>query len=136
MTAKTISRINPETLPDAGRVGYSQISVTEPGRLAFVSGQVAWRRKGDAVPADLETQTDVVVENLQAALAALQAAPSDIALMRIYLTELTSETQNTVMTRIGAFLQGCQPSLTGIGVSALASPDLKIEVEMIVRLPD
>src|SRR5690606_8474915 len=39
--ADAIKRVNPETLPDAGRAGYSQISIVEPARLAFVSGQVA-----------------------------------------------------------------------------------------------
>lgn len=29
---------------------------------------------------------------------------------------------------------GARPSLTGIGVAALAGPDLQLKVEMIVRL--
>ena len=127
--------MNPPTLPDAGRVGYSQISVIPPGPLAFVSGQVPWRRDGGAVPADLEEQTGVVVENLSHALSALDARPEQIAQVRIYMTELRPETQEVVMTRLAAFLGGAQPSLTGIGVSALAAPDLQLEIEMVVSLP-
>ena len=133
--ATTPTRMNPPTLPDAGRVGYSQISVTPPGPLAFVSGQVPWRRDGGAVPADLGEQTDIVVENLSHALAALDAGPEQIAQMRIYMTDLRPETQEVVMTRLVAFLDGAQPSLTGIGVSALASPELQLEIEMVVSLP-
>lgn len=36
---QTITRMNPGSLPDAGQAGYSQISIVEPGRLAFVSGR-------------------------------------------------------------------------------------------------
>ena len=42
------------------------------------------------------------------------------------------------MPRIAEFLDGAQPSLTGIGVVALAGPELliEIEIEMVVRVPD
>ncbi|RYH00736.1 RidA family protein [Salipiger sp. IMCC34102] len=130
----SLNRMNPPTLPDAGRVGYSQISVIPPGPLAFVSGQVAWRHDGDALSADLEEQTGLVIENLSHSLAALDAEPEQIAQMRIYMTDLRPETQEVVMTQLAKFLDGAQPSLTGIGVSALASPELQLEIEMVVSL--
>lgn len=133
---QTITRINPESLPDAGASGYSQISVVEPGRLAFVSGQVAWRRDGGATPGTLAEQMVIVTENLTAALAALKASTQDIAQMRIYAVELGPESMGIGMAAIGKFLNGAQPSLTGIGVAALAAPGLLIEVEMVVRVPD
>ncbi|MEL6964715.1 MAG: RidA family protein [Pseudomonadota bacterium] len=129
-----IDRMNPTTLPDAGKVGYSQISIARPGPLAFVSGQVAWRHDGSPAPASLAEQTAVVVENLQGALDALQASTDDIVQMRIYMTDLRPETQEVAMGAIIGFLDGAQPSLTGIGVEALAGPDLQIEVEMVVKV--
>lgn len=129
-----ITRMNPETLPDAGNAGYSQISIVEPSRLAFVSGQVAWAREGGAAPGTLAEQTAIVIENLRGALKALDAGPHDIVQMRIYVTDLRSETQEIAMGQIAAFLDGAQPSLTGIGVTALAAPDLQIEVEMVVQV--
>ena len=130
----SVVRMNPKTLPDAGKVGYSQISIAQPGRLAFVSGQVAWRADSGAVPGSLAEQTAIVVENLKGALDALEASPDDIVQMRIYLTDLQSETQEIAMTEILRFLDGAQPSLTGIGVVALAAPELQIEVEMVVQV--
>lgn len=130
----SIDRINPPALPDSGKVGYSQISITHPGPLAFVSGQVAWRPDGAAAPASLAEQTDIVVANLQGALDALQATPDAIVQMRIYMTDLRPETQEIAMTRIMRFLDGAQPSITGVGVRALAGPDLQIELEMIVQV--
>lgn len=127
--------MNPDTLPDAAQVGYAQISVTEPGRLAFVSGQVAWTRDGGEVPGTIEEQTALVIQNLRNALTAIKAGPQDIVQMRIYAVDLTPETQARAMGKIGAFLEGALPSLTGIGVSSLATPELLIEIEMVVRVP-
>ncbi|WP_415402023.1 RidA family protein [Tateyamaria sp. SN3-11] len=129
-----IDRMNPPTLPDAGNIGYSQISIAHPGALAFVSGQVALRPDGAAPPASLAEQTAIVIENLRGALAALQASPDDIVQMRIYVTDLRPETQEIAMVQILRFLDGAQPSLTGIGVAALAGPTLQIEVEMVVQV--
>lgn len=127
-------RMNPDTLPDAGKAGYSQITIANPGRLAFVSGQVAWDTNGSVVPKTLEAQTKQVVANLSGALRALNAANRDIVQMRVYMTELNDETMRIAMTQIMNFLDGEQPSLTGIGVAALAGADLKIEIEMVIQL--
>lgn len=128
-------RMNPDTLPDAGQVGYSQITVATPGRLAFVSGQVAWNADGSDVPDTLEAQTKQVVVNLGEALRAIDAGTHDIVQMRVYMTDLNDQTMGIAMTQLVSFLDGEQPSLTGIGVEALAAPDLKIEIEMVVQLP-
>ncbi|MEM8692064.1 MAG: RidA family protein [Pseudomonadota bacterium] len=131
----TLIRMNPATLPDAGKAGYSQITVADPGRLAFVSGQVAWASEGSVVPETLEAQTKQVIENLSRALEAVNAGPRDIVQMRIYMTDLNDENMGIAMTQIAVFLDGVKPSLTGVGVADLAGPDLKIEVEMIVQIP-
>lgn len=133
--SETITRMNPATLPNAGNVGYSQISIAEPGRLAFVSGQVAWRVTGEPAPSTLAEQTAIVLSNAKAALEALGATPADIVMVKLYVVDLTPERMNESMPQIMGFLAGTQPSLTGIGVSALAGPDLQLEMEMVVRAP-
>ena len=130
-----LARLNPETLPDAGKSGYSQISIADTSRLAFISGQVAWKREGGAVPGTLSEQTTIVINNLNAALSALNATPRHIAQMRIYMTDLETDRMESVMAQVIAFLDGAQPSLTGIGVAALAAPELEIEIEMTVQMP-
>lgn len=35
-----------------------------------------------------------------------------------------------------ATFEGAQPCVTGVGVEALAAPDLQVEMELVVRLPD
>ena len=131
----TLTRMNPDSLPDAGSVGYSQITIVEPGRLAWVSGQVAWRRGGGAIPTTLVEQTTIVLANLRASLDAIGAEPRDIVILRAYMTDLRPETQEVVMTQLLPFLGSARPCITAVGVAKLATPELQLEVEMTVRVP-
>ena len=133
MTAPAL--LNPGSLPQTEAIGYSQIAVSHTGRLAFVSGQVATRSDNQAIPEDLVGQVDIVIQNLSHALAALAATPHDIIQLRIYIVGLTPARVELTMGRLCGFLDGAKPSLTGIGVSGLASPDFAIEIEMVVQLP-
>ncbi|MGD1939762.1 MAG: RidA family protein [Leptolyngbyaceae cyanobacterium] len=132
----SIIRLNPSTLPNAGEMGYSQISIVEPGRMAYISGQVAWRPNGEAVPESLVEQMNIVSVNAKAALESVGAKPHDVVLARIYMVNLTSERLEEVMPLFLATFEGAQPCVTGVGVAALATPDLQVEMELVVRLPD
>jgi enamine deaminase RidA (YjgF/YER057c/UK114 family) len=130
-----LTRLNPPTLPDAGPMGYSQITIAEPGRLVFISGQVAWQPGGAPPPRALAEQATLVVKNARAALAAVGATPNDLVMVRAYVVGLTPERLQEVWPQVHAFFEGARPSLTGIGVAALAAPDLLLELELVARLP-
>jgi enamine deaminase RidA (YjgF/YER057c/UK114 family) len=131
-----IVRMNPPQLPDSGGIGYSQISVVAPGRMAYISGQVALSPDGALVPSNLADQMKVVVRNARAALDAIGASPLDIVIARCLVTDLTPERLEQVMPALLELFDGAKPSLTGFGVAALAAPDLQVELELTVRLPD
>jgi enamine deaminase RidA (YjgF/YER057c/UK114 family) len=133
--SRSITRLNPPSLPDASAAGYSQITIVEPGRLAFISGQVAWRPNGEPAPATLAEQAEIVVGNARAALAAIGASSKDLVMVRVYMIDLRPERLHELWPHIHALFDGAQPSLTGVGVAALAAPDLQLEIEMTVRLP-
>ncbi|MAS44262.1 MAG: hypothetical protein CML46_06875 [Rhodobacteraceae bacterium] len=133
---QTITRLNPPTLPAPSEMGYSQISIVEPGRMAYVSGQVASRQGDEALPEDLAAQSRLAAANARAALDALGVTPADVAMLRCYVVGLTSETLEQVFPPVLEMLDGARPSVTGIGVEALAADTLKVEIELIVRLPD
>lgn len=132
----TIVRLNPPTLPNAGEMGYSQISIVEPGRMAYISGQVAWRPNGEAVPESLAEQMRIVSTNARAALDAVGAGPHDVVIARLYVVDLTPERLEEIMPGFLTAFEGAQPCVTGVGVQALAAPDLQVEMELVVRLPD
>ena len=133
---KSIARLNPTTLPDASQAGYSQISIVKPGRMAYISGQVAWRPNGGAVPDSLSGQMKLVSANARAALSAIGATADHIVMARIYVVNLTPERLAEVMPPFLATFDGAQPCVTGVGVQALAGPDLQVEMELVVRVPD
>lgn len=134
MTA-SITRLNPPTMPDAAAAGYSQISIAEAGRIACISGQVAWTPGGGAVPATLGGQAELAVRNAKAALAAIGATAKDLMIVRVYMVDLDEARLGELWPHIHELFDGEQPSLTGIGVAALAGPDLQVEIEMTVRVP-
>ncbi|MBL4646303.1 MAG: RidA family protein [Rhizobiales bacterium] len=123
-------------MPNSQDMGYSQISIVEPGRMAYVSGQVAWRANGEPVPSSIVEQAKIAAANAKAALDALGATPQDIVILRCFVTDLTPETLEQLFPPILEMFDGAMPSITGVGVAALVSPELKIELELTVRLPD
>ena len=133
---QTITRLNPPSLPDSTSLGYSQITTVEPGRMAYISGQVAARPNGEPVPDDGVGQAKIVAANAKAALDALGATPEDIVMVRIFMVDLNSDTLGRAFPVLLDMFDGAQPSITGVGVATLAGPNLKIEMEMTVRLPD
>lgn len=133
---QALTRLNPRSLPDAGKLGYSQITTVAPGRMAYISGQVAWRADGGPVPDSLAGQMEIVATNARAALSAVGATPHDVVIARAYVVDLTPERLAEAMPAFLATFDGAQPCVTGIGVAALAAPDLQIEMELTVRLPD
>ncbi len=131
-----MTRLHPSSLPNSTELGYSQITTVEPGRMAYISGQVATRSNGEPVPDDLVQQAKIVAANAKAALDALGATPEDIVIARIFMTDLNSDTLNQAFPVLLDMFDGSQPCITGVGVAALAGPNLKIEMEMTVRLRD
>ncbi|MGL4236410.1 RidA family protein [Tabrizicola sp.] len=130
MTAK-IEKLNPPSLPDAGPLGYSQVVTATQGKMVFVSGQVAVSTDGTPVPPDLADQLSIVLRNLVNALEAAGAAPKNVVSLRIYVVDLDPERIPSLMAPVAALFEGQAPALTGIGVSALASPEFKLEIEAV-----
>lgn len=131
-----IRRLNPPTLRDCSEFGFSQISVVEPGRMAYFSGMAAMYPDGSLCTGALEEQTEVTLQNCANALASIEAQPKDIAMFRFYVVEMSTEAMTVVLPMIQKFLDGAMPSMCGLGVQALAVPEFRIGVELVVRVPD
>ncbi len=128
-----IERLMPEGLPDTSAIGYAQVSIAPPGRMAFVSGQVA---TSVPVSPDFDDQMAEVMRKADTVLKALGATPADIVMARAYVVGLDDARLETAVRHFQAFCDGATPSLTGVGVAALAGPELLIEMEMQVLMPD
>lgn len=133
----TIKLVNPPGLvaPEA----YAQVAVATGSRTAYLSGQVARDADGNPVGAgDLAAQVEQIYLNLAAALAGVGGTFDDIARLTCYVVDWRPEKMPQLIegaTRAAARL-GINPlrAITLIGVSALAEPDLLIEIEAVAVL--
>jgi enamine deaminase RidA (YjgF/YER057c/UK114 family) len=129
---KKVKRINPDEL--APPTGYTHV-VTVKGRLAFISGQVAYDKAGKLVgDGDVAAQTRQVFENLKAALAELGVDFKSVVKVNYYAIDETG-LQEIRKVR-SEYLGDKPPASTFVFVKGLVRPELLIEVEAIVALPD
>ena len=121
------------TSPDAPApvAAYSQAIAS--GELLFCSGQIALDPKtGEMVAGGVEAETEQVISNLKAVLAAAGATLADVVKTTVYLSDFSEfQAMNAVYVR--AFPTE-PPARATVGVSALPR-GAKIELEAIARLP-
>jgi enamine deaminase RidA (YjgF/YER057c/UK114 family) len=80
--------INPPDL--SVPVGYTHVVEARPGRIVYVSGQVALDASGALVgEGDLRAQTEKVFANLAVALAAAGASFGDVVKLNWYVTDVS-----------------------------------------------
>ncbi|MAY65502.1 MAG: enamine deaminase RidA [Rhodospirillaceae bacterium] len=126
--------INPPELHPAP--GFSHITVAEPGRVAYIAGQVALAPDFSVVGGDdLGAQTEAAMRNIEVTLKAVGASWNDVVRRTIYTLH---PTEYEVITEAIEAVQGNHehPAQTIIGVTGLAVPGLLIEIEVTVRLPE
>jgi len=111
---------------------YSQALQTRGGSLLFISGQVPIdAATGQIVSDDITAQTEQVMRNLFAILAAAGGSPAHIARCTIYLTDLGDF--GAVNAAYGAALDGHRPARATVEVCALPL-GAKVEIDAIADL--
>jgi enamine deaminase RidA (YjgF/YER057c/UK114 family) len=114
----------PQGAPAAAR-GYSPGVSAEGQRLIFVSGQ------GPAdMKADMETQIRQTMERIGLVLKEGGASWRDVVMVRSYFTDIARDLPIFRKVRT-EFYQQPYPASTAVGVTALATPDLHVEIEAI-----
>jgi enamine deaminase RidA (YjgF/YER057c/UK114 family) len=129
-----LERINPEGLAHSGR--DSQIVTAGSGRLVFIAGQAGIGLDG-SVPEDLGAQSRLMFEKLRVALDAVHAEPDDVARITVYVVDLDKIDPQPVFQAIRDFFPAdARPASTIVGVSGLAVPGVKVEVDAIAVTED
>ena len=131
----TLRRLNPEGVHETP--GYSHVTVVESGRLAFLAGQCPLDASGDLVGADdVLAQTDQVVANALAVLAAVDAEPGDVVRSVIYVVS----DDNAVLAAVWRRLQDSElgPAFTSastlLGVAQLGFTGQLVELDLTAAL--
>jgi len=131
----TNQRINPNSLYDSVRYGFSHGALQESGRTLHLAGQVGWDRDYNIAAGDLAAQTRQALANLKAVLAEVGATPADVVRLRTYVVDHAPDKLGVILPEFGAFYEGATPAPnTLVGVAALALPDFLIEIEAVAAV--
>ncbi len=123
--------LNPDGLSKP--TGYTHVVIAQPGKLVYVSGQVALNPASDMVgKGDLRVQATQAMENLRSALAAAGATLEDIIKVNYYVVNLKPDQLPIIReVRSKYFSAEHPPASTLVGVTALAREEFLIEIEAV-----
>lgn len=110
--------------------GFNQAQLVEgPARILDCSGQTSVNENGEPQHAgDMAAQLRLVLDNLDALLAAAQMSFADVTRLMIFTTDVGRllEHHDLIEERLSSDML---PASTLLGVSALASPELLVEIQ-------
>ena len=106
--------------------------VTKAGNLIWVSGTVGVAADG-SVPEGVVEQFEVAIANMDACLKAVGAGAEHVVKVVVYLTDIHDRRKiNPIRQR---YFGPHRPASKLVEVSALVSPELKVEIEAQAVLP-
>ena len=133
--AGSVRYINPDSLNK--NPAFTNVVVVEGNvKTVHIGGQDAINASGEIVgKGDIVAQTEQVLANVCAALAAGGAGPEHIIKWNIYVVEGQS-----LQAGFAAFQNAWPevpnpPAITGVFVSALAHPDFLVEMDAVAVVP-
>jgi 2-iminobutanoate/2-iminopropanoate deaminase len=121
----TTTAINPATVPSSPFYSHA-IEIRDAGRLVFVSGQVGMTAEGTVLDG-IGAQAAQAVANLDAVLGEAGLTPADLVKLTIYLTDPADV--EPFVGAVAGTLTSPPPATTMVIVSALSSPELRVEIE-------
>ncbi len=129
--------LNPDGLPQPEH--YRQVAVATGTRTVYLAGQVARDPDGAPVGAgDLAAQVERAFANVATAVQAVGGTFDDVAKLTMYVVGWDGSQMDALGQGVGRFAErlGVDPlkPVTLIPVTALAEPDLLVEVDAIAVL--
>ncbi|MEO1258635.1 MAG: RidA family protein [Bacteroidota bacterium] len=123
--------INPINLFDSRQYGFSQIVVSNPGKMVHISGQVAWDEHLNVIGEnDLGQQMGKAMENLKTAIESVGGTLEHVVMLRIYKVNFKKEDGPVISEILKKYFSASTlPASTWLSVSGLANEKFMIEIE-------
>ena len=131
-----LERLNPAGVHEPP--GYSHVTISPAGRLAHLAGQCPLDAAGTVIGVDdYDAQTDQVIANCLAVLAAAGAEPADVVRSVIYVVGTDSAVLAAVWDRLLAseLAAAFSTASTLLGVTVLGFRGQLVEVDLTAALP-
>lgn len=116
-----------------GKAAYSHVvTVTGPGKLIYVAGQLGRDASGNIVPGGMRAQLEQTFKNLDACLKAAGATWADVVKTNTFVTDYNafSSCRDVRMRYFGIAV----PTSTTIQISGLAQPEAMVEIELVAAV--
>jgi len=113
-----------------GKPAYSHVvTVTDPGKIIYVAGQLGRDADGNIVPGGMRGQLEQLFKNLEKCLTAAGATWADVVKTNTFVTDYAafSECRDIRMRYFGVAV----PTSTTIQISGLAQPGAMVEIELV-----
>jgi 2-iminobutanoate/2-iminopropanoate deaminase len=135
--SELIEHVNPPSMsPPKGEYTHAVVLDASAARLCFVTGQVGYTGDGRAA-IDFERQVDYTFRNLRIVLESVDASFSTLLQLTTYLTS-DALIERYFAKRAELFpklFSGKYPANALVVVTALARPELQIEVQAVAAVP-
>jgi enamine deaminase RidA (YjgF/YER057c/UK114 family) len=113
---------------------FSQIAITSGDTVVYISGQTARDEKSNIVATgDVRKQAEKVFQNLRVAVEAAGGTMGDIAKITTFVVDLKPDDRVWIGEMVKQHFPK-PPAHTLVGISALAAPELLIEIEAVAVL--
>lgn len=127
-----VSRLNPSTVFDGSRLGFSQAVVCESPRTIYVAGQTACDQFGRPLGSeDVIAQSRHALANVESVLQATGSGSQDIVQMTVFIVNFNNSVVGALLPVFTEFYGSHRPASSWVGVESLMHPDFLIEIAVI-----
>ena len=131
-----VQYLNPDGLPK-NPAFTNVVTVTGPVKTVYIGGQNAVDASGAIVgKGDLKAQTEQILKNIQAALAAAGAQSEHVVKWNIYVVQGQSIEEGFAAFQSVWGNHPNPPAITVTFVAGLAHPDFLVEMDAIAVVPE
>ena len=126
-----LKRLDPEGVHSTFG-SYTHTVEDTVSNLVFVSGQVGLDKEGNLVGADMASQLEQTLRNLDEILRTLELTRTAIVKRQTFVTDMDEYLTEAVSGQMKAFFGEHQCASSLIGIDRLLGREVKIEVEVVV----